>query len=204
MSTVTPFRLKLSQYLMLNFEKECICFNLYLHFIHTICNLLEIRHLYDNYYMKNLEARLPKKIYKLKQQHEIEIAYLKESKDFYKFKINFYQKCRTNDFYSFQNFIKLNTIKVLSKQKIKNKTKQNKTKQNKTKQNNKKKIERRICGICFDKHPLNKMIATNCRHYFGKKCFINYTQYNYNNNIIILCPICRNPDICPFIESSSL
>ena len=54
------------------------------------------------------------------------------------------------------------------------------------------------CSICFEKHPFNDLIRTECNHYFGKSC---YERWILSNNS---CPYCRNqnPNIFLFVENN--
>ena len=59
----------------------------------------------------------------------------------------------------------------------------------------KRQLEREICSICCSEHNIKQLVTTNCGHTFGKCCFSNLLDYNYDNNIEIVCPCCRNDKI---------
>ena len=62
--------------------------------------------------------------------------------------------------------------------------------------NNKRKIlEKEVCGICCENHEIKHIITTACSHHFGKCCLAKYVDYNFDNDLEIVCPICRNDDI---------
>lgn len=62
--------------------------------------------------------------------------------------------------------------------------------------NNKRKIlEKEVCGICCENHEIKHIITTCCNHHFGKCCLAKYVNYNFDNYLEIICPMCRNDDI---------
>jgi hypothetical protein len=61
-------------------------------------------------------------------------------------------------------------------------------------------IEREPCSICLNKHDAKKIIRTNCDHYFGKYCFTDYVNTNFDNDRDIVCPLCRNQHLDSFTK----
>ena len=54
------------------------------------------------------------------------------------------------------------------------------------------------CSICFEKHPFNDLLKTDCNHYFGKSCYERWVETNNS------CPYCRNktPITFLFVENN--
>uniref|UniRef100_A0A6C0D8Y8 RING-type domain-containing protein n=1 Tax=viral metagenome TaxID=1070528 RepID=A0A6C0D8Y8_9ZZZZ len=56
-------------------------------------------------------------------------------------------------------------------------------------------LEKNVCGICCENHELKHIITTCCNHHFGKYCLAKFIDYNFENYLEIICPMCRNDDI---------
>jgi len=56
-------------------------------------------------------------------------------------------------------------------------------------------LEREICALCCEDHNIKQIITTNCGHCFGKNCFSQMLEHNFDQNIPIRCPCCRNEKI---------
>ena len=50
-----------------------------------------------------------------------------------------------------------------------------------------KSLEGKECGICFEKLPVDDLIATNCGHIFCRTCIKMWSDTKYNPK----CPTCR-------------
>ena len=59
----------------------------------------------------------------------------------------------------------------------------------------KRNLEREICSICYEQHTIKQVVTTNCGHTFGKCCLTEMLGHNYDNEIDIVCPCCRNDRI---------
>lgn len=56
----------------------------------------------------------------------------------------------------------------------------------------KRKLEAETCAICFEEHNISKIVTIDCGHSFGKPCFEQLIETNYDRYIETSCPCCRH------------
>ena len=73
---------------------------------------------------------------------------------------------------------------------------------NKTYLNTKFLKQTKQCSICFENHEFNKLLKTDCGHYFGICCYSRWEKSLKKNQVT--CPYCRklNPEVTLFAENN--
>jgi hypothetical protein len=59
----------------------------------------------------------------------------------------------------------------------------------------KRRLEREICALCCEDHNIKQIVTTNCGHSFGKLCFSKMLEHNFDYDLTLRCPCCRNEPI---------
>lgn len=59
----------------------------------------------------------------------------------------------------------------------------------------KRRLEKEICALCCDDHNIKQIVTTNCGHSFGKDCFSKMLEHNFDYDLTLRCPCCRNEEI---------
>ena len=54
------------------------------------------------------------------------------------------------------------------------------------------------CSICFENHDLNKLLKTDCGHYFGICCYSTWEK-KFKKKDKVTCPNCRKLNPCKFL-----
>tara|TARA_B100000161_G_C33521009_1_gene401100 strand:+ start:720 stop:1106 length:387 start_codon:yes stop_codon:yes gene_type:complete len=53
------------------------------------------------------------------------------------------------------------------------------------------------CSICFENHDFNKLLKTDCGHYFGICCYSRWEETCQEDRVT--CPYCRKLNPCKFL-----
>ena len=134
---------------------------------------------YEKFLNGEAKANYDDEFWQLRKKYVVELAiYDIRMKEMNRI-ADYYEKCVNNvgSTYIYQNS---------NKKKIRNKEK--------------KILEKGTCGICFETHYIRHVITTKCGHHFGKYCLSKYIDYNYEKNLKIVCPMCRNEDLSNFTK----